>query len=446
MKRRGLLKRLLPQSLFGRSLLILVLPVLLLQIISTVLFFDRHWSRMSARLAFAVAAEIAMIADQIESDGDTPERVNAIAGHAAQYLDLLVSFEPGGVLAFREGGAQGLKSLVFDILEDRMKSQVRRPFDIVVGSREKWIEISVQLKNGLLRISCPQSRLFSSSAYIFLIWTFGISGFLLAIAIAFMRNQIRPIRRLAVAAERFGKGRDVPAFKPEGAREVRQAARAFMEMHERIKRQVGQRTAMLAGVSHDLRTPLTRLKLDLAMMGDGAEVEACKGDVRAMERMIDGYLDFVRGQGDEQAARTDVRKILERVAQGAARQGHRIDVEAGPALEVSIRPVAFERCIDNIVGNACKYARNVCISANLEGEDGEMLTVLIDDDGPGIPESQYDDVFKPFYRGEPSRNPGTGGVGLGLPIAQDIVHSHGGTIELARSPAGGLRVRISMPV
>jgi two-component system osmolarity sensor histidine kinase EnvZ len=435
-------KKFLPRTLMGRSLLILILPVLLIQVIATYIFFDRHWTKMTSRLAFAVSGEIAMIADQVEED-DGPEELDRVTGYAAQALDFLVSFEPGGSLAPEKAKAPP-NSIMVRTLERSIAGQVRRPFIIDVDVQEKWVNVVVQLENGLMHVSLPQRRLFSTSGYIFLLWMIGVSIILLAIAILFMRNQIRPIRRLAVAAERFGRGLDVPStFKPEGAYEVRQAARAFLDMHERIRRQIQQRTAMLAGVSHDLRTPLTRMKLQTALMPPGPDAEALKTDIGDMERMIEAYLDFARGAGGEAVVRTDLREVIERVAAAMRRLGASVETVCDGDMLVSLRPVAFERCLTNIVGNARQFARHIWVAA--QRADGS-LHVTVDDDGPGIPPDQYDEVFKPFVRGEPSRNPATGGVGLGLPIVQDIVHSHGGRVWLEKSPCGGLRVCLEIPV
>lgn len=279
----------------------------------------------------------------------------------------------------------------------------------------------------------------------FLLWMILSSIILLGIAVLFMRNQIRPIRRLAIAAERIGKGRDLPAsFKPEGAREVRQASKAFIDMHDRIKRQIAQRTAMLAGVSHDLRTPLTRLKLQAAMMGNTPDTEAMRNDIGDMERMLNAYLDFVRGEGGEGSSRVDLKYMLDRIVQLTRRSGTVIEFEAEGDLSIPLRALAFERCLNNIIGNAKKYARSIWVRA--ERMNAETIVITVDDNGPGIPEDQMEDVFRPFVRVDKSRNAATGGIGLGLSIAQDIVHSHGGEISLAKSPHGGLRVVISLPV
>ncbi len=436
------LKSFLPRTLFGRSLLILVTPVLVIQIVTAYVFFDSHWKKITGRLTFAVAGEMAVIADNIEISANEAQRDDIFA-QAAKRVNLLGSFKEGGKL--EDVPQKGKKrTILVDTLDRAMETQVRRPHRIDADSREKWVEVDIQLENGLLHVSLPQRRLFSSSSYVFLLWMMATSVLLLSVAILFMRNQIRPIRRLAIAADRMGRGLDIPAsFKPEGAYEVRQAGRAFMDMHERIRRQIQQRTAMLAGVSHDLRTALTRMKLQAAMLPFGPDVEALKTDIDDMERMLNAYLDFARGEGGEQSHRADIKDMIERVAAGARRQGVKIECGAQGDLSMQLRPVAFERCLNNIVGNAQKFADHIKIDA-VRGE--QAVTITVDDDGPGVPESQYEEVFKPFVRGEPSRNPATGGVGLGLPIAQDIVHAHGGSIGLSRSPMGGLRVTIILPV
>lgn len=438
------IKSFLPRTLFGRSLLIMVTPVLLMQVIAAYIFFDRHWSKMTERLAYAVAGEIAIVASRVEIN-PKPDYIRDISAAAAQNLGLLISYHPGQSL---DGQPPDHKapSIITRKLSAALQEQVRRPYTIHPDLDEKWIEIRIGLRDGVLNISSPQRRLFSSTGYIFLLWMIFSSIILLAISILFMRNQIRPIRRLSIAAERIGKGRDIPAsFKPEGAREVRQASKAFIEMHERIKRQLAQRTAMLAGVSHDLRTPLTRLKLQVAMLDHTPDTAAMKSDINDMERMLNAYLDFVRGEGGEASTRTDLREILDRIVQTARRSGADIDLQIDGDLSVSIRALAFERCINNIVGNARKFASIIHVAARRDMTDDTIL-MTVDDNGPGIPADQFDEVFKPFVRVEKSRNASTGGVGLGLSIAQDIVHSHGGQIWLEQSAYGGLRVNIRLPV
>ncbi|MGQ0527077.1 MAG: ATP-binding protein [Alphaproteobacteria bacterium] len=438
------LKPFLPRSLLGRSLLILVTPVILVQVIATYIFFDRLWSNMSARLSYAVAGEIALVAELIEDSRGTQEFQNII-GYSAQNLDLLVRFEPDTLLAEDVDSKKNLfwESIVEETLNRELETVLRRPFHLDVNFDKKWTHVFVQLNNGVMEISLPQRRLFSSSGYIFLLWMTGSSAILLVVAIIFMRNQVRPIRKLAAAAERFGKGRDVQFFKPEGAREVRQAAQAFIDMHKRIKRQIEQRTTMLAGVSHDLRTPLTRLKLELALLPERDDVKAMQGDILEMERMIEGYLDFVRGAGDEEMMLADINAMLDKIASGAARQGFAVTVEHGGNIHLTARPLALERCHVNIVDNAGQYAKNI---DNSSQKTASHVKIFIDDDGPGIPEHLQEDVFRPFYRVDSSRNAASGGVGLGLPIAMDIIHGHGGKIKLGKSPLGGLRVAINLPL
>lgn len=439
------IKKLLPRTLLGRSLMILITPILLIQIVTSYVFIDRHWSKMTTRLAFAVAGEIAAVTEAIEA-GAEPDKLENISGYVARHLNLAITFDEGASLGEKQkiGAGDVWESMVAQTLLRELDHKLDRPFTLDIDFQEKWIHVSVQLNNGVLNVTLPGRRLFSSTGYIFLLWMFGVSLLLLMIAIIFMRNQIRPIRKLAIAAERFGKGRDIVSFRPSGAREVRQASQAFMEMHTRIRRQIDQRTTMLAGVSHDLRTPLTRLKLQLEMLGSNPDVDAMKGDVQAMERMIEGYLEFVRGEGDEAVSYTNINGLLETVVSSARRDG--VDVEYDPArepLSMMLRPMAMERCLTNLISNAGKYAQNVWLTMRA---DDEILSIVIDDDGPGIPEEQLEDVFKPFYRVDSSRNASTGGVGLGLPIAMDIVHGHGGEISLDKSDRGGLQVRISLPV
>lgn len=442
------LKDLLPRGLLGRSLLILVTPLFLVQIITTYIFFDRHWQKMGDRLAFALAGEIAMIATQVEGDvdGDYTARIGPVA---AKTLQLAVIYKKDEKIrdVFYDTDSQlanpSRENIIAQTLSKALIEQVDRPFDIHVDADEKWVEVHVQLDKGVLIVAMPERRIFSSSGYVVLLWMVGSSIILLIIAMFFMRNQVRPIRRLAVAAERFGKGRDVAFFKVEGAREVRQAARAFIDMKDRLRRQIHQRTAMLAGVSHDLRTPLTRMKLQLAMMEETPDVKDLRADIGDMEKMIEAYLQFARGEGGEEPERTDLNELVERVVRNANREAQQVSYTSASNMSLMLRPVAFERCLVNLVGNALKYGTQAWITL---GRVEDMIEICIDDNGPGVPESQYEDVFRPFYRGEASRNIKTGGVGLGLPIAQDIVLSHGGQIWLDQSPQGGLRVLIDLPV
>jgi two-component system osmolarity sensor histidine kinase EnvZ len=273
-------------------------------------------------------------------------------------------------------------------------------------------------------------------------WMVGSSLVLLAIATLFLRNQVKSLRRLAAAADNFGKGRYVPFFKVEGAIEVRQAAVAFMTMRDRIQRQIRQRTQMLAGVSHDLRTPLTRMKLALEILGDDPAVEELKSDVAEMEHMVLGYLDFARGEGSEMPVETDLSLLLEDVAASIRREGTELSLVAPPEYLLPVRPNALKRCLVNLVNNARRYGNHVWLTA-AASSDG--LDILVDDDGPGIAVADRDRVFRAFVRLDRSRNPSTGGVGLGLTIARDVARGHGGDVQLETSPYGGLRARLHLP-
>jgi two-component system osmolarity sensor histidine kinase EnvZ len=442
------IKSFLPRTLYWRSLLILVTPIFLVQIITTYIFFDRHWQKMGDRMAYAIAGEIAFIADKLERD-DNAQNVAALEQALQNNLSLFLRYRKNEkLIRFYEDRQNGLniarrENIIADTLARALDQKLSRPYDITVDRNEKWVAVSVQLQKGVVVVALPERRIFSSSGYVVLIWMAGSSLILLIIATLFMRNQIRPIRRLAVAAERIGKGRDVPYFKLEGAKEVRQAGQAFLEMRDRIQRQIQQRTTMLAGVSHDLRTPLTRMKLQLSMMGEGQDVSDLKKDIVDMERMIDAYLQFARGEGEEEAMRLDLKALMEEYIAGFNKEDLRVIYEIPDNLTLPLRPVAFRRCVMNLLENALKYGRSAWVTAR---RFENMIEIWIEDDGPGIPEAQYSDVFKPFFRGEASRNSKTGGVGLGLPIVQDIVLSHGGSIWLDKSPKGGLRVVIDLPV
>ncbi len=446
-KRKSLIKRMLPQTLFYRSLLILIVPVFLLQMISTYVFFDRHWSRMTARLSYAVAGEVAVAADAIQRSAKIDQELLKTFN---KNLNLKIEFEPDAVIENPSKGAApfflGWQGMIEKALKKELNDELPYPFHVITSFKEKRVYISVELPNGVMSVEVSQRRLFSSTTYIFLLWVFAASAILLIIAILFMRNQIRPIRRLSVAAERFGKGRNVRNFKIEGAKEVRQAGKAFIDMKTRIQRQISQRTDMLAGVSHDLRTPLTRLKLQVAMLGDSPDIYEMKRDIDDMERMIEGYLNFVRGEGRERTTFCDLKSLLEDVVVSVKRQGCDVALDLGDhdKMIIPLRQTAFKRCLGNVVGNALKYADFIWIT--LAQSDPEHIMIIIEDNGPGIDPQHYEDVFRPFYRADESRNVETGSVGLGMPIAMDIVHLHGGEIWLEKSRHGGLCVNIMLPL
>ncbi|HYG28498.1 MAG TPA: ATP-binding protein, partial [Caulobacteraceae bacterium] len=296
---------------------------------------------------------------------------------------------------------------------------------------------------GVLRVIAPKDRAFATQGHIFVLWLAGATFLLTALAILFIRNQVRAIERLADAADAFGKGADAPAFKPYGAREVRQAAQAFLAMRARIQRHIEQRTALLASVSHDLRTPLTRLKLELALAEPSSRIQAMKTDLAEMEHMIDEYLAFARGEGGESVEVTPLRGLIQEVSEGAARAGAQVSIDVDPELEAPVRPNALKRALSNLVMNAAVHGEQVQIAVRPTPAGG--VEIMVDDDGPGIPPDRYEDAFKPFHRLDESRNQNEKGVGLGLAIARDVARGHGGELTLAPSPLGGLRATVRLP-
>jgi two-component system osmolarity sensor histidine kinase EnvZ len=433
------IKRILPRSLLARSLLIIVIPLILLQVVSGLIFWQTHWDSILLRLARGVAGDVAAIIRLLPADKTGPafERVRYVAQSSMQ---MRIRFEPDAIL--KRTTTTG-DDLVEQSLVRGMADFVTRPYALNSRVNDDQVQIRLQLADGVLEILTPRKRLFSSSATVFVLWMVGTSLILFAVATVFMRNQVKPIRRLAMAADAFGKGRDVADFKPEGAREVRQAAAAFIAMRERIRRQIAQRTDMLSGVSHDLRTPLTRMKLQLAMLADDDEKTELSSDVAEMEHMLEGYLAFARGEGGEKAVSLDLTGLIDEVAQGIARRGALVDHHVEGNLTLTARANALKRAVTNLAENAARYGHHVRINAGLRGD---AVEITIDDDGPGIPAALRESMFRPFSRGDASRNPTTGGVGLGLTIARDMVRGHGGDILLEDGPLGGLRARIRLPV
>jgi len=437
-RREAWIKRVLPRSMFGRSLLIVVVPLILLQLIAAWVFYDRHWAAVSWRLSAGVAGDIGLVVEAMRL-ADAPGETARLLEIAALVTDLDFTMRSGDTLG---SPAVATGSLIEDQLTQAMQGRVAAPYRITASDDPWGVRIEAQLPQGVLAVDVPRKRLYSPTTYIFVMWMVGSSLVLLAVAIVFLRNQVKSLRRLAAAADSFGKGRTVPFFKVEGAAEIRQAALAFMTMRDRIRRQIRQRTQMLAGVSHDLRTPLTRMKLALELLGDDPAVEELKSDVVEMEQMVHGYLDFARGEGTEEPMETDISVLLEDLAAAMRREGSPLTVVAGPECVLPVRPNALRRCIGNLISNARRYGSHVWLSG-VAVADG--IDILVDDDGPGIPEADRDRVFRAFVRLDASRNPSTGGVGLGLTIARDVARGHGGDVRLETSPQGGLRARVHLP-
>jgi two-component system osmolarity sensor histidine kinase EnvZ len=434
------IKSLMPKGLYARSLLIIIAPMVILQSLVAFVFMERHWNLVTQRLSGGVVQDIAALIEIHKTYPQDPDNAQ-IRRIAQEKLGLVVDFLP--VTELPPPGPKPFFSLLDQAISEEISRQISRPFWIDTVGRSALVEIRIKLDNTVMRVFARRSAAYASNSEIFLLWMVGTSAVLLLVAILFLRNQIRPILRLANAAESFGKGREVPDFRPGGAREVRRAAQAFVEMKSRIERAIEQRTAMLAGVSHDLRTILTRFKLELALLGDSREIEAMKDDVDEMGRMLEAYLAFARGDSGEQSAPTDMAAFLDVLKADAERNGHASHVVFHGHPIVTVRPAAFKRCLANLVSNAARFAQSISITGF---RDHRWLTVTVDDDGPGIPPSMREEVFKPFLRLDDARNQDEGGTGLGLAIARDIARSHGGDITLTDSPLGGLRATVRVPV
>jgi len=433
----------MPKGLFARSLIIIIAPVVLLQALVAFVFMERHWQAVTARLTASVVGDIAAVVDIVTTYPGTGDFA-ALTRIAGERLGLNIAVLPPEPLP--AAGPKPFFAPLDRALSQEITARIGRPFWIDTVGRSNLVEIRIQLPDHVLRVFAPRTHTSVPNSLIFISWMVGTSIVLLTIAIIFLRNQIRPILRLTTAVDDFGKGRAVTDFKPRGAREVRQATTAFHEMRQRVERQIEQRTAMLAGVSHDLRTILTRFRLQLALIeeavGESADLVALTRDVDDMNRMLEGYLAFARGDSDEDTQPTDIAAMLEGLAAEATASGGGVTAAfAGDPL-VRVRPQSFKRGIGNLVGNAVRHAAAVAIAGS--HADGH-LTVTVDDDGPGIPLEERQAVFKPFYRLDDARNLDDSGTGLGLPIARDVARSHGGDIALSQSPLGGLRVTVTIP-
>ena len=435
-----IIARYLPKRLYARSLIIVIAPMILLQSVVAFVFMERHWQTVTERLSTAVTRDIAAIIDMIETYPSDDGYANVIR-IAQERLHLKIDILPPDPLP--PPGPKPFFSILDQSLSQQINRQINRPFWIDTVGASNIIEIRVRLDEKVLRVFARRSQAYASNTHIFLMWMVGTSLVLLAIAVAFLRNQIKPILQLAEAAESFGKGRPMPTdFRPRGAEEVRRAGAAFIQMRERIERQIEQRTAMLTGVSHDLRTILTRFKLQLALDNSKSGRDALNQDIDDMQSMLEGYLAFARGEAGEDTGTFDLAVYLSKIEEEARLRNRTLTVVLSGAPEVYVRPNAFSRLLANVTGNAFRYAKTVKVTAS--HARGSLL-VIVDDDGPGVPPEKREDVFKPFVRLDEARNQDASGTGLGLAIARDIARSHGGDISLEDSPLGGLRVIVRIP-
>lgn len=437
------LRNYMPKTLFGRMLAIILVPVILVQLITVLIFYERHWDSVTRQMAGALAGEITLIVDRAGTNL-MPTELEQLRDYAARYFAFSLQFRADAEITENERDFTSYADLVFS---ESLDKRIAQRWSSDLTSDPELISVDVQLSNGVLRIYAGRKRIFSSTSWTFLAFTIGSSLLLFFISLLFLRGQVRPIRRLADAARQLGLGRTEIDYQLEGAKEVRLAGRAFQAMQHRIHRHLSERTTMLAGVSHDLRTPLTRMRLQTALLKDNPEIAALEEDIDDMQRMVDGYLSFARGESGETAIDTDLPELVANLVKRTS-QSHPDRVTFIRNIEkiphFAVRRQAIQRAFDNIIANALRYADRSEIRMRVQSAD--ILIVTFDDDGPGIPSAHREEAIRPFKRLEDSRNQETGGTGLGLAIASDIILSHGGELKLEDSPMGGLRVLIKLPI
>jgi two-component system osmolarity sensor histidine kinase EnvZ len=431
-----------PHGLYGRALAILITPVVLLQLLMAGVILERYWDNVTKVLARSLSNEIGLLINIYEGSDKSDVALNNIRVLARDRLRMNFDYVRGGALP------ADLDTPLFSLFDAKIKTYLAaesdRKFWVDSLAPNGQVEIQVEVEKGLIfKTLVDADRAHAVGTPLLLLFMVLSTLALTAIAVIFLRNQIRPILNLTRAAQAFGKGREISAFNPSGATEVRLAGEAFLDMKRRIARHVEQRTTMLAGVSHDLRTILTRFKLELAVLGDNLRAKPLHEDVNEMQQMLEDYMAFVRGEGDEQATQFLVTDVVQSVVQTFGREGTGIEVAVLPPLTLLLKPNAFRRLLTNVIGNAVRYGKRVRISG--EAKD-ERLWLYVDDNGPGIPIQKREDVFRPFVRLDEARNLDKTGTGLGLAIALDIAQAHGGDIMLEDSPLGGLRVAIKIPV
>jgi two-component system, OmpR family, osmolarity sensor histidine kinase EnvZ len=433
------LSRFTPRGLFARSLLIIVLPIAVMQIVLTYLFFDIHWGQVSRRLSEAAAGDIAHITRLYLADPG-PATLAEVKTMAEEDLRLSVDLRADATLPVNVRRAT--IPAIDRTLRRALEGSVSEPFWFDTTRYPDYVEIQVEVPGGVLRYLAYRDRVFASTGAIFLMWVIGTTILLVIVSVLFIRNQVRPMERLADAAEAFGRGESV-GLKPAGSREVREAAVAFLHMRNRIQRHIEQRTNLLAGVSHDLRTPLTRLKLQLAMMPASVDRDEARADIIEMERMLDEYLAFARGQWAEETEPLDLVALIREAADNSAAVGHPVTCENLPdTLTMIGRPDGLRRALANLIGNAAGFASVIEVGLV---RDGETVFVHVDDNGPGIAPEDREEALKPFTRLDPSRNQNRKGVGLGLALTRDAARAHGGDLLLSGAPLGGLRATLRLP-
>ena len=434
------LRNITPKSLFGRMLAIILVPIILVQIISVSIFYERHWDWVSRHMSKNLAKDLGLLIDELGNEPSKDQRALS-AVRARQYFDIIFYWLEGGILKPNQSFNSKFKNF-----RTSLESQIKKPFYLSSIEDSRKFYVDIQLANGIVRMNIDNKRLFVPTGITFIIWSVGASVILFSIAIIFLRGQVRPILRLANAARQIGFGREVTDYNIEGATEVRIAGRAFQAMRHRINKQISERTSLLAGVSHDLKTPLTRMRLQLAMMSNIEDIKTeFENEIIELENMIDTYLDFARNDREEQMVDASIFKLLQQAAKSSDPDGKRIHISIPPE-KLPVFPIqvqSIRRALINLFTNAMRYAGKASAQIQIFDDHSE---IIIDDNGPGIPRDKRDEVTLPFTRLDNSRNNKTGGTGLGLSIAKNAALNHGGELILEDSPLGGLRIRLLLPL
>ena len=432
-KNVGKFKDVLPKGLYSRSLLIIIIPVVVLQGILTFVFLDRHWQLVTRKLSSAVASEIATFIDVVPSLG-----LNKVIELSERFYDAEVNYIPNKKLI---NNPPKPINLVENTLSKELSKNMNNSFWVDAHTYEKRVIVQIEKKEGIYEFIIPRRNVYATNSHIFLVWMVISSLLLVSVAVIFMRQQIKPIEKLSKAAQQFGLGKKMENFKPSGATEVRRAAEAYLKMQERIERFIEQRTLMLAGVSHDLRTPLTRLKLQIEMLSDDKTNIELLSDVNEMQKMLENYLDFAEDVTREKATKTDLKRMISEIIDSESTKSKTIEfnIKNDEPIFFECRTIAMKRCITNLLNNAYSYGDRIRISLERKKD---VIDISIEDNGPGIDKSDYDKAIKPFIRLDSSRNQNIPGSGLGLSISQDITSNHGGKLIMSKSNLGGLKVQL----
>jgi len=430
-----MIKKFLPQTLLGRSIMILVIPLIILQLIITVIFYNRHWDTITRHRTIDFVKDITLVVESFEKNKSI-ENQKWTLNNVSEKLQLQTFYKKNVTLNLEQHELKPTKLKKY-LLENL--DPLNKKFNLDINDKKKLITVMVELDEGVLEFRASKKRIYSSTTYIFILWMISASIILFIVALLFLKNQIKPIRKLAIAVDRFGKGKNIGNFKPSGAREVRRVSNAFKIMKERIENSISQRNKMFSSISHDIRTILTRMKLNLEL--HKLDKGGLKKDLVEMEQMVEEYLKYAKGEEKEKIQKVNITSLINLIKKRYSKKN--IYFNNGKKISISVRLNSIKRCINNLLSNSLKFSKNIKITCN---KKNNYVEIIIDDDGPGIPEKERKKVLQPFYRVEDSRNRDTGGIGLGITIAADIINNHGGNFFLDKSPLGGLRAKIYLPI